>query len=68
MPDPYVRHATAEDEESLGRLDPRTRLVLLLRFWSDLTVPQIARRLALPLGTVKSSIHRGLTALRATSI
>jgi ribosomal protein S18 acetylase RimI-like enzyme len=24
MPDPYVRHATAEDEESLGRLDRAT--------------------------------------------
>jgi DNA-directed RNA polymerase specialized sigma24 family protein len=38
--------------------------VLVLRFHEDLTEVEVARLLGLPLGTVKSLAHRGLTRLR----
>lgn len=49
---------------SLARLDEPTRVVLVLRFYGDFTVPQIADHQGLALGTVKSMIHRGLAAMR----
>ena len=36
----------------------------MLRFWRDLPLEEIADRLALPLGTVKSRLHYGLRAMR----
>jgi RNA polymerase sigma-70 factor (ECF subfamily) len=50
--------------ESLTRLDPKVRVVLVLRFYGDFTVPQIAAHQDLPLGTVKTMIHRGIAAMR----
>lgn len=43
-------------------LDRRT--VIVLRYWLDLTPPEIAESLELPLGTVHSRLARGLTDLR----
>ncbi len=40
------------------------REVVLLRFGDDLKLEEIAERLALPLGTVKSRLHKALSALR----
>lgn len=40
------------------------RAVVVLRFWEDLSQEQIAAALELPLGTVKSTLHRALAALR----
>lgn len=42
--------------------DPRGS-ILQLAYWEDLTHPQIAERLDLPLGTVKSHVRRGLVQL-----
>jgi RNA polymerase sigma-70 factor (ECF subfamily) len=36
----------------------------LLRFWRDLQVDEIAARLGMPAGTVKSKLHYALRALR----
>jgi RNA polymerase sigma-70 factor (ECF subfamily) len=56
----------AQDE--LGRalevLPPEQRVVVVLRFWRDLPVDEIARRLDCPPGTVKSRLHNAITALR----
>lgn len=46
------------------RLPPRYRTVLAMRFYADLTEPEIARQLGIRVGTVKSTIHRGLAKLR----
>jgi len=46
------------------RLPFRQRAVLALRFYEDLPEAEIARLLGCRLGTVKSSLHRGLAKLR----
>ncbi len=50
---------------ALARLKSWERELLVLAFFSDLTHDEIARRTALPLGTVKTRIRRGLLRLRA---
>ncbi len=44
----------------LADLPPDQREVLVLRFYADLKVDDIATELGMPAGTVKSHIHRGL--------
>jgi RNA polymerase sigma-70 factor (sigma-E family) len=51
----------------LGALAPltrRERAVIVLRFYEDLTVPEIAGVLRIPAGTVKSTCARALAKLR----
>jgi RNA polymerase sigma factor (sigma-70 family) len=64
--DPF-RDALARDE--VGRLvrmlPPDQQVVVALRFWRDLSLDQIAERLDVPLGTVKSRLHYALRSLRA---
>ena len=49
---------------ALDVLKPRVRGVVELAFFSDLTHMEIASRLDMPLGTVKSDLRRGLEVLR----
>jgi RNA polymerase sigma-70 factor (sigma-E family) len=51
--------------QALQGLPKRTRAVLILRFWADLPVDQVAELLGCSPGTVKSSTSRGLAGLRA---
>jgi len=46
-------------------LGPLDRRLVLMAFLDGLTHPEIAARIAQPLGTVKSSIRRALAALRS---
>lgn len=50
---------------ALARLAPDQRMVVALRYYRDLSIDQIAARLDVPPGTVKSRLHRGLRELRA---
>jgi RNA polymerase sigma factor (sigma-70 family) len=50
----------------LAELPPRQRAAIVLRFYEDLPVDEIARLLSCRPGTVKSSIHRGLARLKET--
>jgi RNA polymerase sigma factor (sigma-70 family) len=52
-------------ERGFRRLPAEQRAVLVLRFYLDLSLADIAMSLGLPEGTVKSRLHRGLTSLRA---
>ncbi len=50
---------------TLAALEPRDREVLLLVAWGDLTYPEVAVALGIPLGTVRSRLHRARHRLRA---
>lgn len=52
-----------EVARAVARLTPEHRIVIVLRFWQDLAVEQVAERLGLPLGTAKSRLHYALKAL-----
>lgn len=48
----------------LGGLSDSHREILLMRFVDDLTQPEIAEALDLPLGTVKSRLHHAIHAVK----
>jgi len=50
--------------QGLGQLDADHRQVLMLRFFADLSVLEIAQSLGIPEGTVKSRLHRAMNTMR----
>jgi RNA polymerase sigma-70 factor (ECF subfamily) len=50
---------------AFSKLTPDQRIVVVLRFWRDLSIEEIAERLAIPAGTVKSRLHYALRTLQA---
>lgn len=52
-------------EPAFARLSPEQRIIVVLRYWRDLSVDEIADRLQIPAGTVKSRLHYALRSLRA---
>jgi RNA polymerase sigma-70 factor (sigma-E family) len=50
--------------EQLQQLTPKRRVALVLRFYEDLKIDEIAEVMGCSPGTVKSLIHRGLASLR----
>jgi len=51
--------------DALATLPPRTRVVVVMRYWADLSVEQVADLLGCSPGNVKSQSARGLDKLRA---
>ncbi len=60
-PAPALEHDDMWD--ALKKTTPRQRAALVLRYYDDLTVDQIAQVMQTRPGTVKSLIHRGLKSL-----
>lgn len=50
--------------DALRRLPRDLRIVIVLRYWADLTVDDIAARIGSPTGTVKSRLYRAIQQLR----
>jgi RNA polymerase sigma-70 factor (ECF subfamily) len=50
--------------EALGRLSTPHREVLVLRFYEDMKIHEIARHLGLSTGTVKSRLHYAITKMQ----
>jgi RNA polymerase sigma factor (sigma-70 family) len=46
------------------RLPSKRRAVVVLRFWQDMTIDDIADTLGWPVGSVKSTLHRALKDLK----
>jgi RNA polymerase sigma-70 factor (ECF subfamily) len=65
-PDAYVEHRELGDriEAAIGELRPEYRSVILLRHVEGRSYDEIADLLELPLGTVKTYIHRARSELR----
>jgi RNA polymerase sigma-70 factor (sigma-E family) len=73
-PDSPLLDATIEDDRAadargvllaaLAQVPKRRRAVLVLRYWEDLSIDQVADILGCSAGTVRSQASRGLTDLR----
>jgi len=62
--DRAVQRGLREDlEAALGQLRPEYRRLVILRYLEDLSYEEIAETVGLPLGTVKSHLHRARAAL-----
>ncbi len=63
-PDPPPREELLPALRHMDGISPASRAVLVLHFEEELSLPEVAAVLELPLGTVKSRLAYGLTALR----
>jgi RNA polymerase sigma factor (sigma-70 family) len=52
-------------DRAFDRLEPEARAVIVLHHYLDLTLPDVAAALDVPLGTAKSRLHRATRELRA---
>ena len=70
LPDQAVAdHARESDtaevvRRALDRLPQRMRTTVMLRYFEDMTEPEIAATLGISLGTVKSTVSRAVAKLR----
>jgi len=63
-----VRFDRRRVQEALGQLPVPQRDLVELAYWGGLTQPELAERLELPLGTVKSRMFSALNVLRAALV
>jgi RNA polymerase sigma-70 factor (ECF subfamily) len=64
-PGPRPETGTDADlDRAIEALDVDHRIVVVMRYWQDRTVEDIAVRLGIPSGTVKSRLHHALRRLR----
>lgn len=55
-------------ERALALLPTRMRAAILLRYYEDLSEPEIASRLGISVGTVKSTVSRAMAKLRESMV
>ncbi|HEX7133350.1 MAG TPA: sigma-70 family RNA polymerase sigma factor [Iamia sp.] len=55
-------------QRALALLPPRQRQAVVLRFYGDLPVAEVARAMGCRPGTVKAHLHQGLAALRLAGL
>ncbi len=69
LPETAVEPAGCETRmvvlDALATLPPKARVVVVMRYWADLSVEQVADLLGCSTGNVKSQSARGLDKLRA---
>ncbi len=69
--DPVARDRTGQIDaqlimwDALQHLSARQRAVLVLRYYEDLPITEVAEHLEMPVGTVKSTTSRALSRLEA---
>jgi RNA polymerase sigma-70 factor (ECF subfamily) len=64
--DPELTVADRDElERGFRRLPPEQRAVLVFQHYLDMTLPQIAELLGVPIGTVRSRLHYARRAMRA---
>ena len=63
-PDPRPSDEILRDLATMDGISPASRAVLVLHFQEEMSLPEIAAVMEVPLGTVKSRLAYGLTALR----
>jgi RNA polymerase sigma factor (sigma-70 family) len=67
LPDPLADLAARQDlDTALGRLSPRQRACVVLRYYDDLPIAQVAAVLGVGQGTVKRYVNEALTRLGNT--
>lgn len=64
-PEPSGRDHGSIVRETMARLSPADRQALYLFYWLELPQKEIARRLGIPIGTVKSRLHAARSRFRA---
>ncbi|MEV4167784.1 MULTISPECIES: SigE family RNA polymerase sigma factor [unclassified Nonomuraea] len=70
LPEPVAHEAVAVSEvhealeQALRELPERMRAAIVLRYYEDMTEPEIAKTLGISVGTVKSTVSRGMAKLR----
>jgi RNA polymerase sigma-70 factor (ECF subfamily) len=64
--EPPAADSDPELDRALATLDVDHRIVVVLRYWQDRTIDDIAARIGIPSGTVKSRLYHALRHLRAS--
>jgi hypothetical protein len=70
LPDQPVRDPTEQYDlqdvvqRALGRLPRQMRVAVILRYYDDLTEPEVSATMGVTVGTVKSTVARALAKLR----
>ena len=63
---PIETGTDAELDLAISALDADHRIVVVMRYWQDRSVEDIAARLGIPPGTVKSRLHIALKRMRTS--
>ena len=66
--DPFADALRRDDLlRQVADLPADERIIVLLHYWADLPLDDVATRLSMPAGTVRSRLHRALGRLRSAS-